>query len=55
VKRELTALGVVVNTYYWIKRHRDQFGPAAEPILASCIEVMERECPSTLKEVERHA
>jgi hypothetical protein len=52
--RDLKPLGVLTNIWFWFKHNEAEVGPAFKPIAGAIRQVLMRECPDTLTELESH-
>ena len=52
-KREHTPLGLCLESYWWYRTH--DIPPALVPVMNSTRELLERDCPDALAELERIA
>lgn len=53
--RQTTSAGYCINVYHWCREHRQELGPAIDPVLTSLREWMQRDFPDVWADLERHA
>ena len=51
-KRPHTPLGLLVEILSWYQTHKEDCGPAFQPIANEVRSCLEKNCPATLKEIE---
>lgn len=51
--REHTPLGLLVELWHWYQTHREECGPAFEPMAVSIEECLRREAPDAVEFLEK--